>query len=49
MNLGQDHDTPLGHGQSLCEMRTYQVYPEERYGTDTNYEIFLPVTLNFLK
>ena len=23
-DLGQGHDTPLGHGQSLCEMRTYQ-------------------------
>ena len=27
MTLRQGYDTLLGHEQSLCEMRTYQVHP----------------------
>ena len=40
MTLGQGHDTPLGHKQSLCEVRTSNVSPLKRYGPDTNFAIF---------
>lgn len=41
MTLGHSHDTPLGHKQSLCEVRT-NVSPYKRYRADTNYKLFLP-------
>ena len=29
MTLGQGHDTAAGHKQSLCEVRTSNVYPQK--------------------
>lgn len=45
MILDQNHDTTSGHQQSLCDT-TSNVSPLENYIADTNYVLFLPVTLN---
>lgn len=48
LTLDQDHDTPLGHKQSLCKVHvgTSNV-SKKRYKPDTNYALFFPMTLNF--
>lgn len=38
MTLTQGHGTPLGLKQTLCEVRTTNVSPSERYGPYTNFE-----------
>ena len=34
MTLGQDHDTPLGSGQQLCEISSIYVKEFRSYGPD---------------
>lgn len=45
ITLRQNNDTSLGHKQSLCAVRASNVPPLKRHGPDTNYALFLPVTL----
>lgn len=35
MTLGQNHDKPLGHKQSLCEVRTGHVWTERQTDRQT--------------
>lgn len=37
MTLGEGYHISLGHKQYLCEVRTSNVSPKERYGPDTNF------------
>lgn len=39
MTLAQSHDTPPGHKQSLCEVRSSDVFLYERYGPHTNFAL----------
>lgn len=45
MTLGESFGTPLGHKQSLYEIRTSNVNSLNRYWPNTNYPHFLPLTL----
>ena len=36
MTLGQGHDTPLGHGQQLCETLSRSNMTERSFGQDTD-------------
>ena len=36
MTLGQGHDTPLGHGQQLCEILSRSSMAVKSYGPDTH-------------
>ena len=45
MTLGQGHDTPLGHGQQLCEILSISNLAVRSYGPDTDFEYMCTVTL----
>ena len=45
MTLGQGHDTPLGHGQQLCEILSRSNLAVRSYGPDTNFQYVCTVTL----
>ena len=38
MTLGQSHDTPLGHGQQLCEILSRSNLAVRSYGLDTDFQ-----------
>ena len=46
MNLGQRHDTPLGHGQQLCEILFRSNLAVRSCGPDTDFGYVCTVTLN---
>ena len=45
MTLGQGHDTPLGHGQQLCEILSRSNMAVRCYGPDTDFGYVCTVTL----
>ena len=45
MTLGQVHDTPLGHGQQLCEILSRSNLTVRSYGPDTDFRYLCTVTL----
>ena len=45
MTLGQDHDTPLSHGQLLCEILSRSNISVRSYGPDTEFGYMCTVTL----
>ena len=45
MTLGQGHDTPLGHGQQLCEILSRSNLAVRSYGPDTDFQYVCTVTL----
>ena len=45
MTLGQDYDTPLGHGQQLCEILSRSNMAVRSYGPDTDFGYVCTVTL----
>ena len=45
MTLNQGHDTPLGHGQQLCEILSRSNLAVRSYGPDTDFEYVCTVTL----
>ena len=45
ITLGQCHDTPLGHGQQLCEILSRSNLAVRSYGQDTDYMYMCTVTL----
>ena len=44
MTLGQSHDTPLGHGQQLCEILSRFNLAMRSYGPDTDFGYVCTVT-----
>ena len=44
MTLGQGHDTPLGHGQQLCEISRSKMIVKN-YDSDTDFGYVCTVTL----
>ena len=45
VTLGQGHDTPLGHGQQLCEILSRSKLTVRSYGSDTDFGYVCTVTL----
>ena len=45
MTLAQGHDTPLGHGQQLCEILSRSNTALRSYGPDTDFRYVCTVTL----
>ena len=45
MTLGQGHETPLGHGQQLCEILPRSNLAVGSYGPDTDFWYMCTVTL----
>ena len=45
MTLGQGHDTPLGHGQQLCEILSRYNMAMRKYGPNTDFGYVFTVTL----
>ena len=45
MTLGQGHDTPLGHGQQLCEILSRSKMAVKNYDSDTDFGYVCTVTL----
>ena len=45
MTLGQGHDTPLGHGQRLCEVLSRLNMAVRSYILDTDFGYVCTVTL----
>ena len=45
MTLGQVYDTPLGHGQQLCEILSKSKLAMRNYGPDTDFWYEFTVTL----
>ena len=45
MTLGQGYDTPLGHGQQLCEILTRSNMAVRSYGPDMEFGYVGTVTL----
>ena len=45
MTLGQGHETPLGHGQQLCEILSRSNMAVRSYGPDTEFGYVCTVTL----
>ena len=45
MTMGQGQDTPLGHGQQLCEILSKSNMAVRSYGQDTDYQYMCTVTL----
>ena len=45
--LGQGHDTPLGHGQQLCEILSISEMAVRSYGPDTDIGYACTLTLTF--
>ena len=45
MTLGQGHDTPLGHGQQLCEILSISNLAVRSYGPDMDFQYVCTVTL----
>ena len=43
--MGQGHDTPLGHGQQLCEILSRSNMAVRSYGPDTYFKYMYTVTL----
>ena len=43
--LGHGHDTPLGHGQQLCEILSRSNMAVKSYGPNTDSEYVCTVTL----
>ena len=46
MNLGQGNDTPLGHGQQLCEASFKSKLPVKGYSPGTHFCYVSTVTLD---
>ena len=46
MTLGQGHDTPLGHGQQLCEILSRSNIAMRSYDPETDLGHVCTVTLN---
>ena len=44
MTLGQGHDTPLVHGQQLCEILSRSNLTVRSYGSDTDFQYVCTVT-----
>ena len=44
LTLGQGHDTPLGHGQQLCEILSRSNIAVRSYGPDTDVRYVCTVT-----
>ena len=44
MTLGQGHDTPLGHGQQLCELLSRFNLAVRSYGPDTDFRYVCTVS-----
>ena len=45
MTLGQDHDTPVGHGQQLCKILSRSNYAVRSYGPDIDFGYVCTMTL----
>ena len=45
MNLAQGHDTPLNHGQQLCEILSRSNMAVRSYGLDMDFGYVCTVTL----
>ena len=45
ITLGQGHDTPLGHGEQLCEILSRSNLAVRSYGPDTDFQYMCTVTL----
>ena len=45
MTLGQGHDTPLDHGQLLCEELSRSYMAVRSYGLDMDFRYLCTVTL----
>ena len=45
MTLGEGHDTPLGHGQQLCEILSRSNISVRSYGPDMDFGYVCTVTL----
>ena len=45
MTLAQGHDTPLGHGQQLCEILSRSNTAMRSYGLVTDFQYVCTVTL----
>ena len=45
MTMGQGHDTPLGHGQQLCEILSRSNLAVRSYGPDTDFRYMCTMTL----
>ena len=45
MTMGQRHDTPLGHGQQLCEILSRSNMAMRSYGPDKDFQYMCTVTL----
>ena len=45
MSICQGHDTPLGHGQQLCEILSRSNLAVRSYGPDTDFQYMCTVTL----
>lgn len=48
MTFDHNHDTPSGHEQYVCKVRTFNISPK-KYKSDRNYALFRLVILDFLK
>lgn len=47
MTLGRNHDTLSWHKQSLCEVRTVNIF-QKKYRADTDIALCLSMTLNYV-
>ena len=47
MTLGKGRDTPLGHGQQLCEIISRSNFAVRFYGPDIDFWYTCTVTLTF--
>ena len=45
MIFGQGHNTPLGHGQQVCEISSKSNFAIRSYGLDTDFQHMCTVTL----
>ena len=45
LTLGQGYDTPLGHGQQLCEILSRSNMEVRSYGPDTEFRYVCTATL----
>ena len=48
MTLGQGHDTPLDHGQQLCEILSRSNVAVRSYGPDKDLGYVCTVTLTYV-
>lgn len=48
MNMGKNHDTLSEHKQSLCEVRSFNIFRKKKYRAEKDIALFLSVTLNYV-